>query len=72
MTSVTNRLKNIKLPYGGYLPVSMFNTIQLDNSHSLHENENIYASLVGTAVDYLTRYFFGGNAIVFCLFICKT
>ncbi len=49
----------IKQPYGGYINKKIFDIIQLEDSAILKENENINAGLVGTTVDYLTRYFSG-------------
>lgn len=54
MASVTQRIKQIKQPYGGYLKPSVFEEIRLNDGKELGE-ENIHSSLVGLAVDYLTR-----------------
>ena len=62
MASVTQRIKSIQQPYGGYLPIKTFSKEVLDDGIVLHENENIHASLVGLAVDYLTR-FMSGNSV---------
>jgi hypothetical protein len=59
--SVTQRIKEIKQPRGGYVNPRLFDEIKLDESEQLNEQENIHASLVGIAVDYLTRYTFGAN-----------
>lgn len=61
MSSVTNRIKQIKQPYGGYLPIKSFNKEILNDGAYLYENENIHASLVGISVDYLTRYLMGAS-----------
>lgn len=54
MASVTQRIKQIKQPYGGYLKPSVFEEIRLNDGKELGE-ENIHSSLVGLTVDYLTR-----------------
>ncbi len=56
MASVTQRIKQIKQPRGGYIKPREFSQNQLVDSTELSENENIHASLVGGAVDYLTRF----------------
>ena len=55
MASVTRRIKEISQPRGGYLPPKLLEVIDLNDSITLHPNENIHASLVGLAVDYLSR-----------------
>lgn len=59
MVSVTKRIKAIKQPYGGYLPIKDFNHIQLKIEDELHSEESISPGLIGTAVDYLTRFMLG-------------
>lgn len=59
MASVTQRIKTIKQPYGGYLPIKSFSKKVFTDEYVLNDNENIQASLVGTAVDYLTRFMLG-------------
>ena len=46
-------------PKGGYVPLKSFKKFVLRAEHALHAGENISASLVGTAVDYLTRFMLG-------------
>jgi len=58
MPSVTQRIKEIKQPYGGYLKLSEFEKIQFEDNNQLNE-ENIHSSLVGLTVDYMTRYIMG-------------
>ena len=60
MYSVTQRIRNIQQPYGGYLPIRSFQTTPLNDGQYLFPWENIHASLVGLSVDYLTR-FMGGT-----------
>ena len=62
MVSVTQRIKQIKQPRGGYLPVKTFTVTTLDDGQVLNAEESIAASLVGTAVDYLSR-FMDGTAV---------
>ena len=58
MSSVTQRIKEIKQPYGGYLKISEFEKIQFEDNMELKE-ENIHSSLVGLTVDYMTRFLLG-------------
>ncbi|MDR2720013.1 MAG: hypothetical protein LBC03_04325 [Nitrososphaerota archaeon] len=55
--SVTQRIKEIKQPLGGYVNPKLFKVIEVkDESLTLGKAaENVNAGLVGTAVDYLTR-----------------
>lgn len=61
MKSVTQRIKEIKQPYGGYLSISQFKKITINDRKELYEEENISASLIGTTVDYMTRFYFSRN-----------
>ncbi len=56
MYSVTKRISMIKQPRGGYINKKELNIIQLEDDIVLNENENIQASLIGLAVDYMTRF----------------
>ena len=58
MTSVTQRIKQITQPRGGYLKPSEFEKKEFIDNEILKE-ENIHSSLVGLAVDYLTRLMLG-------------
>ncbi|WP_027087424.1 hypothetical protein [Cohnella panacarvi] len=62
MTSVTQRITQIKQPRGGYLKPKDFIEIVLDDGVELYPEENIHASLVGLAVEYMTRYTIGTPA----------
>ncbi len=62
MYSVTQRIKSIKQPRGGYIKPKEFTAITLDDGAQLSANENIHASLIGLSVDYLTRYMMGTPA----------
>ena len=64
MYSVTRRVSMVKQPRGGYLNKKQFDIICVDDGMVLNENENIHASLVGLAVDYLTRFMMGTPANV--------
>ena len=59
MASVTQRVSKVQQPYGGYLPMKSFTKEIFDDGLILNETENIHASLVGLAVDYLTRFCLG-------------
>lgn len=55
MVSVTQRIKQIKQPRGGYLPVKNFEVTELNDGQVLTAKESISAGLVGIVVDYLSR-----------------
>lgn len=55
MYSVTKRVSMVKQPRGGYISPKQFQVIEKNDNMELHENENIHATLIGLAVDYLTR-----------------
>lgn len=59
MYSVTQRIKVTKQPRGGYIKPKDFTETKLNDGINLNSNENIHASLVGLAVDYLTRFMTG-------------
>ena len=59
MASVTQRIKEVKQPYGGYLPIKSFEKNVLEDNLTLYEEENISSALVGMAIDYLTRFSMG-------------
>ena len=58
MSSVTGRIREITQPEGGYINPSQFGEIQFTDQRELGK-ENIQATLIGTAVDYLTRFMTG-------------
>lgn len=62
MASVTQRIKEIKQPYGGYVKPRLFETTELGATDPLNEKENIHASIIGLAVDYMTRFCMGKSA----------
>lgn len=59
MSSVTQRIKEVKQPYGGYIRPRDFLGRQLIDGVQLYEEENVHASISGMAVDYLTRFVMG-------------
>ena len=65
MASVTQRIKEIKQPKGGYINPKLFAVTKIDDGGlSLGEAvENIHAGLIGLAVDYLTRTLLYGNPL---------
>lgn len=56
MTSVTGRVNSVKQPRGGYVPVRLFQVETFDDGKTLHPSENVHPSIIGLAVDYLTRF----------------
>ncbi|MBQ7154941.1 MAG: hypothetical protein IJR85_05240 [Synergistaceae bacterium] len=63
MSSVTQRISQVKQPYGGYIRPSMFKKVSFDDGITLNAEENIHSSIVGLAVDYLTRFMVSGNIL---------
>lgn len=63
MTSVTGRIKDIKQPYGGYLPIKHMVSQRYEDDFALHPYENTAPSLVGLTVDYLTRVMLGDDPV---------
>lgn len=60
--SVTQRIKQVKQPRGGYINPKDMETVELgEGADSLNPDENVHASLVGLAVDYLTRFELGAS-----------
>ena len=59
MSSVTARINEIKQPRGGYIKPSQFEFQEINDGQVLNEGENIHASVIGMAVDYLTRFTMG-------------
>lgn len=59
MASVKQRIKQIKQPRGGYIKLKEFSVVDLSDGIDLKCDENIHSSLVGMAVDYMTRYVIG-------------
>ncbi|MCX4375980.1 MAG: hypothetical protein OSJ61_07385 [Lachnospiraceae bacterium] len=63
MSSVTARINEIKQPRGGYIKPSAFITTSFNDGNILSEQENIHASIIGMAVDYLTRFMSGADLL---------
>ena len=63
MASVTQRIGQVRQPYGGYIKPSEFRKIELDDGRSLYPEENIPASLVGTVIDYMSRFMENDNVV---------
>ena len=59
MSSVTQRIKEIKQPRGGYVKVADFEIKCLNDNNEINEIENVHSSIIGMSVDYLTRYMLG-------------
>lgn len=59
--SVTQRISQITQPRGGYLNPKELDQVQLPIKNDLKE-ENLHPSLIGLAVDYLTRFSLTNNA----------
>ena len=59
MSSVTQRINHVQQPRGGYLKPSSFKEIKMNDGLKLNEEENIHPSLIGMAVDYMTRFLIG-------------
>ena len=57
---ITKLVKEAKQPRGGYINPKMMDIIKLgDGIDELNSNENINKGLIGTAVDYLSRFMSG-------------
>ncbi|MDF7641091.1 hypothetical protein PT279_05745 [Bifidobacterium sp. ESL0784] len=54
--SVTKRVSQMKQPKGGYVHPKSFICLDLTSGRPLLEPENIPPSIVGTTVDYMTRW----------------
>lgn len=61
MASVTARINEYKQPRGGFIKPSDMIVEQLNDGIVLNIDENVHASIVGMAVDYLTRYMVGAE-----------
>lgn len=58
LTTVTKRIRAVKQPRGGFINPRLMEVRNLSGESSIQldlDSENLSASLVGTAVDYLTR-----------------
>ena len=61
MTSVTDRIKQVNQPYGGYLPRKAFKMTQFNDGEELYSKENINVSLVELTINYLTNLMMGAK-----------
>lgn len=62
MVSVVQRVKQVKQPRGGYINPRSLEVVQLDDGKPSpldHKIESVHSSLVGMAVDYMTRFLNG-------------
>lgn len=60
--SVTQRIKKVKQPRGGYInPKVLSTTLMGDGAETLNPEENVHPGLVGLAVDYMTRFMTGSS-----------
>ena len=59
MSSVTERIKQIKQPRGGYIKPSQFYSIPMGDINELSEVENVHPSVIGMVIDYMTRFMMG-------------
>lgn len=53
------RIGKVKQPRGGYIKPKDLSVLELKDNIELHTEENIHPTLVGLAVDYLTRFTLG-------------
>lgn len=56
--SVTQRIPLVTQPKGGYLNPNRFEVTRLKSLNFLFQEENIMPTIVGIAVDYLTRFMY--------------
>ena len=61
MSSVTDRIKQVKQPRGGYVKPSQLHKTVLDDGKTLHMSNSVHASITGMAVDYLSRLMRGSS-----------
>lgn len=61
MSTVTQRIGEIKQPRGGYIKPSQFAARFMDDGKTLAESENVHPSIMGLSVDYMTRYLMGAD-----------
>ena len=58
--SVTRRIKQIKQPRGGYINPRTLEVVSLgEGADALNPEENVSPGLIGSAVDYMTRFMLG-------------
>ena len=59
MPSVSKVVANTKQPYGGYIQPKLFEKIELSRGPCYFTDENLHPTVVGLAVDYLSRFVLG-------------
>ncbi len=62
-SSVTERIRSIKQPKGGYIKPSEFEIVDMNDGIILNKEENVHGSVIGMAVDYLTRFNMGTDIV---------
>lgn len=63
MFSVTEIIRYVKQPYGGFIRYKDMEKIKLDDGVILNEHENVHGSIIGMSVDYLTRFIMGAEGV---------
>lgn len=61
MVSVMARIGKFKQPRGGYIKPKELSVLELEDGIDLHTEESIHPTLIGIAVDYLTRFTLGAS-----------
>ena len=61
MSSVTQRISQIKQPTGGYIKPGQFKITKFNDGIVLADTENINPTITGTVVDYLSRFVSGSD-----------
>lgn len=61
--TVTQLVRGAKQPRGGYIKPSLFEVTYRNDGIVLNDNENIHATIVGTVVDYMTRFIVGNGKV---------
>lgn len=59
LSSVTRRIKDIRQPRSGYIPVADLNSVKYFDWHRIKKIDSYYKPIQGMAVDYLTRFMNG-------------
>lgn len=57
--SVTTRIKNVRQPRLGYIPVADLNAVEYFDWHRIKKIDSYYKPIQGMVVDYLTRFMNG-------------
>ena len=59
MSSVTKRVREVKQPYGGFIKPSSLHIDVYHDNFQLNEQESVASTIIGMAVDYLSRLSIG-------------